>query len=162
MKLIMFPLLLLIYSCSSTGLKKYPFEVIESKNSIHHDDLTQTGIISKVYPGIPVIADKYLKSGRINRDPALSCFKEAGSVNYVNINHEYVHLFRPYVIEMKKNVSYSNKAGYRDANYSRLYIEDSTDSLRVQTKICFMDVDLGKGSERVMIVSENYSALRAY
>lgn len=157
MKILFIFLPLLMHGCSSADLKKYPFEVIESKTSINTDHLSQTGIVSTVYPGIPVIADEYLKSGRINRNPSISCFSKENSVNYVNINQEYVPLFRPYVLEMEKTVDYSSKAGFRDGNYSRLHVENTADSLNVKTKICFMDVDLGKGEERVMVVSEVYT-----
>lgn len=156
MKILLIPLLLLIYSCSSTG-KKYPFETIESKTNMYQDALTRTNIMTTVYPGIPVIADKYLKSGRINRDNDKSCYKDGGSVNYVNISHEYVPLFRPFTIEINKSVVYRNTAGYRNSIYARLYTEQTKDQLQIQTKICFMDIDLGKGVEHVMVVSELYS-----
>lgn len=160
MKLILIPLLLLIYSCSSTS-KKYPFEIIESKTNMYQDALTRTNIMTTVYPGIPVIADKYLKSGRINQESDKSCYKDGGSVNYVNISEEYVPLFRPYVIEIDKSIAYRNTAGYRNSIYARLYTEQTKDKLRVQRKICFMDLVLDKGAERVMVVSEKYSASTA-
>lgn len=157
MRLLFIPLLLLIYSCSSTT--KYPFEVIESKTNMYQDALTRTNITTTVYPGIPLMADNYLKSGRINRLNDSSCFKEGGSVNYINISNEYVPLFRPYVITMDKTIDYNNAAGYRNSIYARLYTEQTKDKLKVQTKVCFMDIALNDNKERVMVVSEIYSGV---
>ena len=144
-----------LFSCTTS---KIPFHTIKSKHTIFQDELTRSNIITTVYPGIPKIADEYLANGRINRNPKGSCFNSKQSYNYVNVSKEYVPLFRPYVIELNKEVHYRSVAGKRNSQFAQLYTEETKDFLKVKSKVCFKDVTIDGVTERAMIVSEIYSS----
>jgi hypothetical protein len=153
------PLLFVLVSCASDS--KYPFEIIESKTSTYQDVLTRTDIMTTVYPGIDRLAFEYLKNGRINRDIKYSCFEKRDSVNYINISKENVPLFRPYVITSKKKITYKLKDGFRNSIYAKLYVEESSGEIEVETKICFRGFTDKEGEEQVMVVSEFYTEAKS-
>lgn len=159
MRLLLIPLLLLIYSCSSTT--KYPAEHHDSEYMTFDNKLTGERKTMVVFKQLPVLADKYLKSGRINKFKHSSCFKDGQSVNYIEIDQAYIHMFRPYVTKTDVDYSYHQYTGFRNKKYDSIQYKTVNDNLRIEQKRCFMNVTLNDHTEYVAVISEKYSALRA-
>ena len=146
--------LLLILSCASKT--RYPAESFGSQYLTFDDEYSGRRSTTVVWANVPELAEKYLKSGRIKRDNSSSCFKEGGSVNFIEIDKAYVHLFRPYVTEVRKSISYTQRMGFHNGRFGGVQTEKTVDHFKIKQKICFKDVTLNNHTEYVMVVSEYY------
>lgn len=153
--IIVLPLFLLLSCASKT---RYPAEDFGSQYLTFDDKYSGRRSTTVVWANVPELAEKYLKSGRINRNDSSSCFKEGGSVNFIEIDIAYVHLFRPYVTEVRKSVSYTQRMGFHNGKFGGVQTEKTDDHLDIKQKICFKDITLNNHTEYVAVVSEVYSA----
>lgn len=163
MKSLIYCCLLVFTIACSTPRHKYAWtadmDFAYSSTKDYYDPLTNTMATIVAYPHVPRIAAKFLKNGRINRNPDHSCFNDSESFNYINIANKEIPLFRPYVTENVKVISYRSVSGFRDSHHSRLHKEQITDQMKVTFKNCVKKIEIDGEFHTVDIVSEKYSRL---